>query len=81
MWKTLREPFRTGLRLSRSKKNAHSKGYAYIEFELREVAEIVAKEMNKYYIMSQQIVGDPSQMQERKAIPLPNSFHTTLASL
>jgi nucleolar protein 15 len=48
----------TRLRLSRSKKNAHSKGYAYIEFELREVAEIVAKEMNNYFIQSQQIKVD-----------------------
>ena len=32
---------RTGL--SRSKNNAHSKGYAYIEFELREVAEVLAE--------------------------------------
>jgi nucleolar protein 15 len=48
----------TRLRLSRSKNNAHSKGYAYIEFELREVAEIVAKEMNNYFIQSQQIKVD-----------------------
>jgi nucleolar protein 15 len=56
----------TRLRLSRSKKNAHSKGYAYIEFELQEVAEIVAKEMNKYYIMSQQIV---CELMEKEKIP------------
>merc|ERR1719214_39613 len=33
----------TRLRLSRSKRNAHSKGYAFIEFEEEDVAQIVAE--------------------------------------
>ncbi len=38
----------TRLRLSRSKKSGNSKGFAFIEFELPEVAEIVASTMNNY---------------------------------
>merc|ERR1719421_563014 len=56
----------TRLRLSRSKNNAHSKGYAYIEYELKEVAEVVAQEMNKYFIMSQQIV---CELMEKEKLP------------
>lgn len=46
----------TRLRLSRSKKNAQSKGYAYIEFEDDSVAEIVAKTMNKYLLFGRTLV-------------------------
>ncbi|XP_050404841.1 MKI67 FHA domain-interacting nucleolar phosphoprotein-like isoform X2 [Patella vulgata] len=38
----------TRLRLSRSKKTGNSKGYAFIEFEDAEVAEIAAETMNNY---------------------------------
>jgi nucleolar protein 15 len=38
------------VRLSRSKKNATSKGYGYIEFELEQVAKIAAEAMNNYFI-------------------------------
>ncbi|XP_043929624.1 MKI67 FHA domain-interacting nucleolar phosphoprotein [Protopterus annectens] len=38
----------TRLRLSRSKKTGHSKGYAFVEFECDEVAKIVAETMNNY---------------------------------
>jgi len=38
------------LRLSRSKRTARSKGYAFIQFELPEVAEIVANATNNYFI-------------------------------
>jgi RNA recognition motif-containing protein len=40
----------TRLRLSRSKKNAKSKGYAFVEFEEESVAEIVANTMHKYLL-------------------------------
>lgn len=38
------------LRLSRSKKNARSKGYAFVEFEEESVAKIVASTMHKYLL-------------------------------
>lgn len=38
----------TRIRLSRSKKSGRSKGYAFVEFEDKEVAEIVAETMNDY---------------------------------
>jgi nucleolar protein 15 len=40
----------TRLRLSRSKKNAKSKGYAFVEFEEESVAQIVANTMHKYLL-------------------------------
>lgn len=46
----------TRIRLSRSKKNAGSKGYAFIEFEEESVAEIVAQTMNKYLLFEKQLV-------------------------
>jgi len=47
----------TRLRLSRSKKNAHSKGYAFVEFEDEEVAQIVAETMDKYLLFGRQLVA------------------------
>jgi nucleolar protein 15 len=44
------------IRLSRSKKNAASKGYAFIEFEEESVAKIVAETMNKYLLFEKQLV-------------------------
>ena len=38
------------LRLSRSKRTARSKGYAFIQFEMPEVAKIVAEATNNYFI-------------------------------
>lgn len=38
----------TRIRLSRSKKSGRSRGYAFIEFEDKEVAQIVAETMNDY---------------------------------
>ncbi|ESO90175.1 hypothetical protein LOTGIDRAFT_75658, partial [Lottia gigantea] len=38
----------TRVRLSRSKKTGNSKGYAYVEFEDVDVAEIAAETMNNY---------------------------------
>lgn len=46
----------TRLRLSRSKKNARSKGYAFIEFEDEGVAKIVAETMDKYLLFGQKLV-------------------------
>mmetsp|Transcript_61118 Transcript_61118/g.108801 ORF Transcript_61118/g.108801 Transcript_61118/m.108801 type:complete len:320 (-) Transcript_61118:79-1038(-) len=46
----------TRLRLSRSKKNARSKGYAFVEFEDEGVAEIVAQTMHKYLLFGKQLV-------------------------
>ena len=36
------------IRVSRSKKTGRSRGYAFIEFEKRDVAEVAAKTMDKY---------------------------------
>merc|ERR1712224_631319 len=44
------------LRLSRSKRNAHSKGYAFIEFKDEEVAQIVADTMSKYLLFGKTLV-------------------------
>jgi len=38
----------TNLRLARSAKSGRSKGYAYVEFKYKEIAEIVAGTMNNY---------------------------------
>ncbi|XP_062520276.1 MKI67 FHA domain-interacting nucleolar phosphoprotein-like [Corticium candelabrum] len=38
----------TRVRLARSKKTANSKGYAFLEFEFDEVAQIAAETMNNY---------------------------------
>ena len=38
------------VRVSRSKKNAHSKGFGYVEFELEEIAKIAAEAANSYFI-------------------------------
>merc|ERR1719506_1665379 len=46
----------TRLRLSRSKKNAHSKGYAFIEFEEEDVAKIVADTMSNYMLFGRTLV-------------------------
>lgn len=47
----------TRLRLSRSKKNARSRGYAFIEFKEESVAKIVADTMNKYLLFERQLVA------------------------
>lgn len=44
------------VRLFRSRKNAHSKGYAFVEFALREVAEIAAQAMDKYRMFGRTLV-------------------------
>lgn len=38
------------LRLSRSKKTGRSRGYAFIQFDSKSVAEVVVKSMNKYIL-------------------------------
>jgi len=45
----------TRMKLARSKKNAHSKGYAFIEFEDVEVAKIVAETMDNYMLFEQNL--------------------------
>jgi nucleolar protein 15 len=46
------------LRLSRSKKTGRSKHYAFIEFESKEVAKIVANTMNKYILCGQTLSSE-----------------------
>ncbi|KAF7458578.1 MKI67 FHA domain-interacting nucleolar phosphoprotein [Cryptosporidium felis] len=43
------------IKLSRSKKNGHSRGYAFIEFESLEAAEIAASTMNNYIIFKRSL--------------------------
>lgn len=43
------------VKLSRSKKNGHSRGYAFIEFESMEVAQIAASTMNNYIIFKRSL--------------------------
>ena len=43
------------IRVSRSKKTARSRGYAFLEFKDKEVAEIAVKTMDKYIIFGKQI--------------------------
>ena len=40
----------TKLRVSRSKKTGRSRGYAFLEFSEKKVAQIAAKTMDKYLI-------------------------------
>ena len=56
------------LRLSRNKKTGHSKHYAFIEFASAEVADIVARTMNKYLMFGhilQVAVIPPAQVHEK----------------
>lgn len=46
----------TRLRISRSKTNARSKGFGFVEFEDEGVAEIVAQTMHKYLLFGKQLV-------------------------
>lgn len=46
----------TKLRLSRSKKTARSRGYAYVQFDTPEVAKIAAEATNNYFIGGQPIL-------------------------
>lgn len=46
----------TRMRLSRSKKSARSRGYAFLEFKEESVAKIVAETMNKYLLFEKQLV-------------------------
>lgn len=57
----------TRLRLSRSKKNAGSKGYAFVEFAEESVAAIVAETMNKYLLFDKVLVCHlvPKEKQHR----------------
>ena len=45
------------LRLARNKKTGRSKHYAFIEFKVAEVAEVVAKSMNGYLMFSKVLVA------------------------
>ena len=45
----------TKLRVSRSKKTGRPRGYAFLEFEEKKVAEIASKTMDKYMIFGRQL--------------------------
>ena len=45
----------TRLRLARSKKSGRSRGYAYVEFASKAVADIVATTMNGYYLVNKYV--------------------------
>jgi nucleolar protein 15 len=46
----------TRIRLSRSPKSGRSRGFAYVEFSNKEVAQIVAETMNNYLMSNRRIV-------------------------
>ena len=46
----------TRIRLSRSPKSGRSRGFAYVEFSSKEVAQIVAETMNNYLMSNRRIV-------------------------
>lgn len=45
----------TRVRLSRNKKTAKSKGYAFVEFQFPEVAQIASDTMNGYLMLGQKL--------------------------
>lgn len=45
------------MRLSRSKKTARSRGYAFLEFQSAEVAKIAADAMDGYLFFGQKLVS------------------------
>lgn len=56
------------LRLSRNKKTGRSRHYAFIEFEDRHVATVVAETMDNYLLCNKQLVCklvDPEKLHER----------------
>ncbi|KAL8271341.1 hypothetical protein Esti_004780 [Eimeria stiedai] len=58
----------TRVRLFRSRKTAHSKGYGFVEFALREVATVAAEAMNKYRMFGRTLVcslTEPGQVSDR----------------
>jgi nucleolar protein 15 len=57
------------VRVSRSKKTTHSKGYAFVEFKDAQVAAIVAESLNNYFIHGRPI---------RAAVMTEDSIHADL---
>ncbi|KAL8448946.1 hypothetical protein Emag_003798 [Eimeria magna] len=58
----------TRVRLFRSRKTAHSKGYGFVEFALREVAAVAAQAMHKYRMFGRTLVcslKDKDQVSDR----------------
>jgi nucleolar protein 15 len=65
------------LKLSRSKKTGKSKGYAFIEFDHREVADVVAKTLNGYILFTKRLVAhviEPEKVHERMFIGAGRKF-------
>lgn len=48
----------TNVRVARSAKNGNSKGYGFVEFAEREVAEIAAETMNNYLMDKRLLKGE-----------------------
>ena len=67
----------TRLRLARNRKTGRSKHYAFIEFEHREVAEVVAKAMNGYLLYSKILECRVLKPEEVR----PKTFHLSKANL
>ncbi|XP_033733213.1 MKI67 FHA domain-interacting nucleolar phosphoprotein-like [Pecten maximus] len=69
----------TRLKLSRSKKTGHSKGYAFVEFLYEDVAKIVAETMNNYlmferllkceFIPSERVHQDTFKGARKRVVP------------
>ena len=67
----------TRLRLARNRKTGRSKHYAFIEFEHREGAEVVAKAMNGYLLYSKILECRVLKPEEVR----PKTFHLSKANL
>ena len=65
------------LRLARNRKTGRSKHYAFIEFEHREVAEVVAKAMQGYLLYSKILECRVLKPEEVR----PKTFHTAQTNL
>eukprot|EP00392_Amoebophrya_sp_AT5.2_P002184 g2189.t1 len=57
----------TRYKLARSLKNGRPKGYGFVEFELKEVAKIVAETMDKYLLYGRKLVVKLISEEEMKA--------------
>lgn len=73
----------TRVRLCRSKTTGASKGYAYVEFEIPEVAKVAAETMNNYLMFNKLVksIYIPPEQQDRNYFKSSVRFVTSLVSI